>query len=118
MAEGVVTWFNSEKGHGVLAVLDYAAGDIRPGGREIHVHYSDIQMNGYKTLTEGEHVSFDIERTAEGGLRARRVTPFGGPPPSWLVGRAGAPPRSRRSKLPLVILAIVLVIVIVVIWFR
>jgi CspA family cold shock protein len=110
MAEGVVKWFNSEQGHGMLTALGYAEGDIKVGRRDIFVHYSEIQVNGYKTLDEGEHVSFDIERLPDGRFRARHVTQLGGPPPSWLTDRAGAPPRLRRTRFLLVMLVVVVLI--------
>ncbi len=48
---GVVKWFNAEKGYGFIARED--AGDV-------FVHYSAIQMDGYRTLDEGQRVEFDI----------------------------------------------------------
>jgi CspA family cold shock protein len=51
MTTGTVKWFNSEKGYGFIA---------REGGEDVFVHFSAIQGNGYKTLTEGERVEFDV----------------------------------------------------------
>ena len=51
MTQGTVKWFNSEKGYGFIA---------REGGEDVFVHFSAIQGNGYKTLTEGERVEFDV----------------------------------------------------------
>jgi len=51
MATGTVKWFNAEKGYGFIARED--AGDV-------FVHYSAIQMDGYRTLEEGQHVEFDV----------------------------------------------------------
>jgi CspA family cold shock protein len=48
---GIVKWFNAEKGYGFIARED--AGDV-------FVHYSAIQMDGYRTLDEGQRVEFDI----------------------------------------------------------
>jgi len=52
LAEGVVKWFNEKKGYGFISMED---------GKDIFVHYSSIQTPGFKTLAEGDKVSFDIE---------------------------------------------------------
>jgi len=58
MATGKVKWFNNAKGYGfVIAEV---------GGEDLFVHYSSIQMDGYKTLKAGQDVEFDIERGAKG----------------------------------------------------
>jgi CspA family cold shock protein len=51
VATGTVKWFNSEKGYGFIA---------REGGADVFVHYSAIDMNGYKNLEEGQRVEFDV----------------------------------------------------------
>lgn len=51
MQEGIVKWFNSEKGFGFIQV---------EGGDDVFVHFSAIEGNGFKTLDEGQRVSFDI----------------------------------------------------------
>ncbi len=51
MAAGTVKWFNSEKGYGFIS---------REEGPEVFVHYSAIQMNGYRTLEEGQQVEFEV----------------------------------------------------------
>ncbi len=63
MSDGKVKWFNPRKGYGFIAGAD---------GRDIFVHYSSISGDGYRTLVEGDTVSFD---TVEGekGLRAENV---------------------------------------------
>jgi CspA family cold shock protein len=63
MSEGKVKWFNTRKGYGFISTAD---------GTDIFVHYSNISGDGYRTLAEGDSVSFD---TVEGekGLRAENV---------------------------------------------
>jgi CspA family cold shock protein len=51
VATGTVKWFNSEKGYGFIS---------REEGPDVFVHYSAIQMNGYRTLEEGQTVEFDV----------------------------------------------------------
>ncbi len=63
MPEGKVKWFNPRKGYGFICT---------PDGRDVFVHYSNIAGEGYKSLTEGETVSFDIVE-GEKGLRAENV---------------------------------------------
>ncbi len=63
MSEGTVKWFNPRKGYGFIVTAD---------GRDVFVHYAYIQGEGYKTLVEGETVSFDIVE-GEKGLRAENV---------------------------------------------
>jgi cold shock protein len=48
---GTVKWFNAEKGYGFIS---------REDGADVFVHYSAIQMTGYRTLAEGQQVEFDI----------------------------------------------------------
>ena len=57
MATGIVKWFNSEKGYGFIS---------REEGPDVFVHYSAIQMNGYRTLEEGQRVEFEVVDGAKG----------------------------------------------------
>jgi CspA family cold shock protein len=58
MATGTVKWFNSEKGFGFIAVDG--------GGQDVFVHYSAIQGNGYKSLDEGQAVTFEVVQGPKG----------------------------------------------------
>lgn len=64
MAVGTVKWFNPEKGYGFIA---------REDGDDLFVHFSEIQMEGFKTLTEGETVQFDVTTGQNGKLQASNV---------------------------------------------
>lgn len=64
MEFGTVKWFNNEKGYGFI-VNDNLKEDV-------FVHYSSINMNGYRTLNKDGDVSFEVVRT-EKGLQARNV---------------------------------------------
>lgn len=61
---GQVKWFNNDKGYGFI---DY------PNGEDIFVHYSAIKQDGYKSLSEGQIVNFDLIETPK-GLQAINVT--------------------------------------------
>jgi CspA family cold shock protein len=65
MATGTVKWFNESKGFGFLAQDD--------GGDDVFVHFSAIQGGGFKTLTEGQKVSYDIEQGPKGPAAANVV---------------------------------------------
>ncbi|MBN1847917.1 MAG: cold shock domain-containing protein [Deltaproteobacteria bacterium] len=57
MAEGTVKWFSDKKGYGFIA---------QESGQDIFVHYSSIDMPGFKTLSEGETVNFEVEDSDRG----------------------------------------------------
>lgn len=57
MANGTVKWFNESKGFGFITAED---------GSDVFVHYSSIQGNGFKSLAEGDKVSFEIEKGPKG----------------------------------------------------
>ena len=62
---GIVKWFNDSKGYGFIGLDD---------GKDIFVHYSAIQIDGYRRLDKGQQVEFSIEGGSK-GLQAVNVTP-------------------------------------------
>ncbi len=70
MAKGRVKWFNDAKGYGFIETSD---------GKDIFVHFSAIQMEGFKSLTEGQKVTFDVVDGAKGPQAANvRIDDSGG----------------------------------------
>jgi len=61
---GVVKWFNEQKGFGFIE---------RQGGKDVFVHFSAIQGQGFKTLKEGDHVEFTVEEGGKGPAAANVV---------------------------------------------
>jgi len=66
MATGTVKWFNESKGFGFISQDD--------GGKDVFVHFSALQGDGFRTLQEGQSVSFDVE-TGPKGPQASNVVP-------------------------------------------
>ena len=62
---GLVKWFNSDKGFGVISPAD--------GSKDVFVHFSAIQSNNFRTLEEGQQVEFSIENGAKGPAAANVV---------------------------------------------
>ncbi|MDX1564094.1 MAG: cold shock domain-containing protein [Phycisphaeraceae bacterium] len=77
MPEGQVKWFNAKKGYGFV---------LGPDGQDVFIHYSQICVDGFKTLKEKQRVSYDLVHT-EKGFQAQNVTP--------ILSKAEAAPPSR-----------------------
>ena len=93
MAEGKVKWFNTRKGYGFISTDD---------GKDIFVHYSNIASDGYKTLAEGDPVTFDVV-DGEKGPRAENVIPKGAPktgpaPKTESTPKTKAAPKRKPPK--------------------
>jgi CspA family cold shock protein len=63
LTEGTIKWFNSKKGFGFIE---------QESGDDVFVHFSAIEMSGFKTLAEGERVEFEVEENDK-GLSAKKV---------------------------------------------
>jgi CspA family cold shock protein len=61
LPEGTVKWFSNEKGYGFIE---------RSGGDDVFVHHTAITMEGYRTLTEGQRVSFEVVQGPKGAQAA------------------------------------------------
>ena len=66
MAQGTVKWFSNEKGYGFIE---------REDGDDLFVHFSEIAIDGYRTLAKGQRVEFEITQ-GDKGLQASKVTPI------------------------------------------
>jgi cold shock protein len=64
--EGQVKWFNDQKGYGFIEA---------DGGNDVFVHHSSIEGEGFKSLAEGDRVSFEVEKGAKGpsAVRVRKI---------------------------------------------
>ena len=65
MYEGTVKWFNAEKGYGFISNDD--------GSGDVFVHFSSIMVEGYKTLNEGQKVSFDTEQDPKNASKLKAI---------------------------------------------
>ncbi len=67
MATGTVKWFNDAKGFGFITPDD--------GGTDLFAHYSEVRIEGFKTLSENQKVSFDVKE-GDKGKQARNIHPL------------------------------------------
>ena len=65
MYKGIVKWFNPEKGFGFISNEE--------GGEDVFVHFSAIVADGFKTLSEGQRVTFDMEQDPKNSKKLRAV---------------------------------------------
>ncbi len=65
MSKGTVKWFNADKGFGFIAPED--------GGKDLFVHHSEIQTNGYATLNDGQEVEFVVGEGQKGPCATKVV---------------------------------------------
>ena len=65
LAEGTVKWFSPEKGYGFIE---------QPEGEDLFVHFSEVQVEGFRTLSEGQAVRFEVVQGPK-GLQAANVSP-------------------------------------------
>ncbi|HEX9605023.1 MAG TPA: cold-shock protein [Myxococcales bacterium] len=63
MAQGTVKWFNDSKGYGFIS---------QQGGEDVFVHHTAIQMDGFRSLSEGDKVEFEVAKGPK-GLQAQNV---------------------------------------------
>jgi cold shock protein len=68
MAEGTVKWFNPQKGYGFIQPDD--------GSKDVFVHISSVERAGLSSLSEGQKVSFDLERGQQGKMAAINLKPL------------------------------------------
>jgi cold shock protein len=66
MAQGTVKWFSTEKGYGFITPDE--------GGEDLFVHYSAIEGEGFKSLEEGEKVTYVVRQGSRRGLQAENVS--------------------------------------------
>ncbi|MFZ7339284.1 cold-shock protein [Streptococcus suis] len=67
MVQGTVKWFNAEKGFGFI---------VQENGPDVFAHFSEIQSDGFKSLEDGQKVTFEVEQ-GQRGLQATNITKIG-----------------------------------------
>ena len=89
MSQGTVKWFNAEKGFGFITPDD--------GGKDVFVHFSEIQGSGYRSLNEGDEVEFEVEQ-GQKGLQAKNVEVTNAAPERASRSGGGSHARQRRQR--------------------
>jgi CspA family cold shock protein len=85
---GAVKWFNPAKGYGFIG---------REGAEDVFVHFSAIEMDGYRVLKEGQQVEFSVEKGPK-GLQAAEVKPIAQTPPAEEVKPIAQTPPTEEVK--------------------
>ena len=86
MLQGTVKWFNDAKGFGFI--------EPEGGGDDVFAHFSAVQMDGFRTLKQGERVSYEMVQGPKGSL-AQDIRPLSSPAPSLEPALASAQPGER-----------------------
>ncbi|MDQ2778989.1 MAG: cold-shock protein [Pseudomonadota bacterium] len=85
MLQGTVKWFNDAKGFGFI--------EPEGGGDDVFAHFSAVQIDGFRTLTQGERVSYELVQGPKGSL-AQNIRPLSSPMPSAVP----ALPAAQRAE--------------------
>jgi len=94
MAKGTVKWFNNAKGYGFI-IPD-------AGGDDLFVHYSYVNMEGYRTLKAGQSVEYDTQEAPKGlhASNIRTQTPISDDAADQASDASATPPASEHGNLP------------------
>jgi len=96
MANGTVKWFSNSKGYGFISPKD--------GGNDVFAHFSAIEMDGYKTLKQGQEVSFELKEGPKGPQAHNiQAATSAGAPAAGEVSTASQPETAATVTTPEVV---------------